>query len=184
ISGQRLLLRNIQMEDLPHFLAYRQLPEVCRYQGFNPFTQQQAMDFIQVHRKAQLGQVGEWMQIGIELKAKAQLIGDCGLRFQKAAPKIIDLGYTIHPTFQQRGLATEALRLLLSEVFQKYEVHKANALIDPRNIGSIKLVEKLGFQREAHFRQSYFDELDQAWTDEYQYGLLANEFLSITRSEA
>ncbi len=48
------------------------------------------------------------------------------------------------------------------------------AVVDTRNSGAIKLLEGLGFRREAHYRQNIF--LKGEWGDEYLYALLRSEY--------
>ena len=48
--------------------------------------------------------------------------------------------------------------------------------MDERNASAIKVIEQLGFKREARFRKNYFDEIDGDWFGEYQYGLLREEW--------
>ena len=176
IEGTRLILRRLDPADLKDFLAYRQNPEVCRYQGFDVFSEAKAQSFIDEQKKAPFGKAGHWIQIGIAFKDSNLLIGDCALKFQAYEPRTAELGYTINPQYQQKGYATEAIKTLLQHIFKHHSIHRVLALVDTRNISSIKLVEKLGFRKEAHFLQSYFDEQDMAWMDEYQYALLHSEF--------
>jgi Acetyltransferases, including N-acetylases of ribosomal proteins len=176
LAGQRLLLRNLLPHDLPDFLDYRQDPEVCRYQGFDIFTKKEAIDFIKKQQSVIIGIPGQWSQIAIIKKEDQRLIGDCAVKFQAAEPRIAELGYTINPRFQRQGYATETLQTLLQHIFEERNIHRVLAVIDIRNQSSIKLAEKLGFVKEAHYRQSYFDELDKTWTDEYLYALLQSDF--------
>ena len=179
IKGPRLHLRPLQAYDLADFIAYRKDPDVCRYQGFDPFTEEKAIKFIEEQSKADFDLVGDWMQIGIESLQDHRLIGDCAVKFRLATPQLVELGYTINPQFQRKGFATEAIKMLLQHLFQAQKVHKAIAQVDPRNEASLKLLERLGFVLEGKFRQHFYDDIDQRWVDEWQYGLLKTDFNSI-----
>lgn len=179
IKSKRLLLRNLRKADLADFLAYRQDPEVCKYQGFDTFSEQQAIDFIEQQKAIRLGEVGHWVQIGIELQATQQLIGDCAIQFLAEEPRMIELGNTINPEFQKQGFATETMSCLLNHVFQFHAVHKAIALIDVRNISSIQLIKKLGFEQEGYFRKNFYDAEIKEWIDEYRYSLLKEDFKEV-----
>ena len=54
-------------------------------------------------------------------------------------------------------------------------VSKIIANIDPRNISSVKLLSKVGFDLELHKRLSYWDKYDESWVDEHYYSLLKEE---------
>jgi len=61
---------------------------------------------------------------------------------------------------------------LIKLLFDKYSVHKINAITDVRNAKSIGLMKKLNFRQEAHFVKSYWDEIDKDWIDELQFAIL------------
>ena len=176
IPSPRLLLRWLRPDDLEDFLAYRSDPLVVRYQSMSPMGREQAVSFIKSQAHKTLGEVGGYQQIGIERRSDGKLIGDCALKLQSGEPRIAEIGYTINRHFQGQGYATEAVRALIGELFSNLEVHKVVALVDVRNPASSRVLEKLGFTREGHLRQSYYDEVDGGWFDEYWYGLLREEW--------
>lgn len=59
---------------------------------------------------------------------------------------VIELGYVIHPSFHNRGYATEALRAAIEDLFQKgFGEVIAGAFSD--NTASLRVMEKCGMQR-------------------------------------
>src|SRR3954471_8172307 len=80
IESPRLLLRHFRDSDLPIFHAYRNDPELARYQGWQAPTEAQARAFIEEVKALQPGVPGEWFQFAVELKQTGQLIGDCALK--------------------------------------------------------------------------------------------------------
>ena len=56
---------------------------------------------------------------------------------------------------QGKGLGTEALSTALKYGFDTLNLYRIEADVDPRNIGSIRLLEKLNFQREGLLRQRW-----------------------------
>ncbi len=175
-QNTQVLLRPLSGKDLKGFHAYRSDPIVCRYQGFDPYTEEQARAFLEKSNWVDLQREGEWMQIGIVQQSSQRLIGDCALRFQSYEPRIAEVGCTLSRDFQGQGLAFQSVQLLLHTIFTQKETHKITALMDERNVAAIKVIEHLGFQREAHFRKSYFDKLDGDWFGEYQYGFLREDW--------
>ncbi|MCB0580227.1 MAG: GNAT family N-acetyltransferase [Phaeodactylibacter sp.] len=172
----RLLLRWLCPDDLEDFLEYRSDPAVLRYQSMSPMSRAQAARFIKSQAHKALGKAGAYQQIGIERQSDGKLVGDCALKLRAGEPRIAEVGYTVNPAFQGQGYATEAVGALVGELFGRLGIHKVAALVDARNPASFRVLEKLGFAREAHLRQSYFDPIDGDWFDEYWYGLLREEW--------
>jgi L-amino acid N-acyltransferase YncA len=72
------------------------------------------------------------------------------------------------------GNASEIVRALMDYAFKSFPLHRITASVDPRNAGSCRILEKTGFTKEAHFRQSEW--LKGEWTDDAIYGLLRGEW--------
>ncbi|HAA19827.1 MAG TPA: GNAT family N-acetyltransferase [Cytophagales bacterium] len=176
IPGDRIRLRPLRPSDFPVFLESRADPAVCRYQGFEVFDEEMAHSFLEEQSQMPLAVHGTWVNVAVEDQASGQLVGDVATHILEKNEQLVELGYTIHPARQGQGYATEALRLMLKTLFRAHHIHKAIAEVDIRNPASFRLLERVGFQREAHFRKSFYDPQDQAWFDEYVYGLLASEF--------
>lgn len=69
-----------------------------------------------------------------------------------------EIGYSLLPEYWGKGYMTETLQLLLNFGFQEMAIHGMEANVNSKNVASIKLLLKLGFQKEAHFRENYFFE--------------------------
>jgi RimJ/RimL family protein N-acetyltransferase len=171
----RIVLRYLRPTDLANFLAYRADPEVARYQGFDPYTEEQATAFIAAQSQRPIpAPAGEWVQIGIALIEDDELIGDCALHLDGYDPRLAEIGITLNAAYQGRGYAREALQGLLKFGFETLQLHRVVANMDVRNAAAVRLVEQLGLRREAHFRQNGWYKGE--WCDEYQYALLEHEW--------
>ena len=172
----RLVLRRFDPADAAAFAAYRSIPEVARYQSWDaPYPVERAQAFIGWLVEHHPDEPGEWYQLAIAARdAATGILGDCGFRSRVEEPAIVDIGFTLHPSAQGRGLATEAVGELLRYLFEERAKHKVCADCDTRNDASWRLLERLGFRREGTFRASYRDA--SAWADEHVYGLLADEW--------
>ena len=80
LFSTRLTLRRFAESDADLFCAYRNDPEIARYQGWTGCSPDQAAEFVRHHASQPFGVPGEWLQIAIALKATNVLIGDCALR--------------------------------------------------------------------------------------------------------
>ena len=84
-----------------------------------------------------------------------------------------ELGCTLHKDYQKKGYATEALKAIVDYLFGRLDKHRIIASVDPRNTASIQLIERLGFRKEAHFKESYY--LRGDWVDDIIYAQLKTE---------
>ncbi len=77
LESSRLVLRAFQDSDLEIFLAYRNDPEVAKYQSWEvPYLHEQGTQFIDLMKMSNPGSQGEWYQMAVELKSTRELIGD------------------------------------------------------------------------------------------------------------
>jgi RimJ/RimL family protein N-acetyltransferase len=172
----RLILRRFTPADAGPFAAYRSIPAVARFQGWDaPYPEERAAAFIAWLAEHHPDEPGEWYQLAIaEREDPDRLIGDCGMRPHADEPEVVDVGFTLHPAVQGRGYATEAVGELLRYLFEDRGKHKVCADCDTRNDASWRLMERLGFEREGTLRHSFRD--GGAWADEYLYGLLESDW--------
>ncbi len=151
--------------------SYRGDPLVSRYQSFRPHSIAEVERFIK-RSSGNFNVEGTWHQVGIFLDGT--LIGDIGIHFIGPDNTQCEIGYTLAPDRQGKGLAAEAVSGVIDYLFSTLGKHRVLASIDPDNAPSLRLVEKLGFRKEAHFRKSVL--VDGAWRDDLVYGLLAEEW--------
>jgi RimJ/RimL family protein N-acetyltransferase len=174
LETPRLRLRHFRDADLALFMAYRNDPEVARYQGWEGISEPEARAFLQEQKEAQPGVPGHWFQIAIELKETGMLVGDCALKSEEHDERQAELGYTLSRTYQGRGIASEAVLCILEYAFVTLGLHRVIAMTACENVASVALLERLGLRREGRFRQSVW--LKGQWADEYLYAMLQEEW--------
>lgn len=172
IETERLRLRPFEARDLPAFLAYRQDPEVARYQGWSDYTRADAEAFFERQAQTVFGEAETWFQVGIAELGSDALIGDCAVHF--LGERQVEVGFTLSSGHQGRGVMTEASRSLLGFLFGELGMHRATATVDTRNEACVRLLERLGFRREGHFLKNVW--FKGAWGDEFSYALLGEEW--------
>ncbi|MGG7444756.1 GNAT family N-acetyltransferase [Kosakonia oryzendophytica] len=94
-------------------------------------------------------------------------VGDIGLRPSVHNPQEADVGYSIMPTAQGRGVASEALQALCEFAFDKRNVQALNAWVLAENQGSVRVLEKSGFQRVQVLEKAYL--LKGEYYDDWVY---------------
>lgn len=175
LHTKRLLIRNFAASDLEAFLAYRNDPEVAKYQGWSiPYLREKGEAFIAEMKDAHAPKQGQWMQLALESKDTGVLIGDVAFCIKDEDMRQAVIGFTIAFAYWQIGFATEALTALLDYLFEDIDLHRVTADCDTKNIASWKTLEKLGFRREAHFVESLL--IGNEYTSEYFYALLQREW--------
>lgn len=155
LTTPRLLLRRFRTEDLPTFSHYRNLPEVARFQSWTHYGMTEATAFYEQQRSQAFAEDESWFQLAVEIRANGALAGDVGIHFLDHGRQA-ELGMTFSPAYQHQGYAREAIRAVMALLFEQLAHHRLTAVVDTRNTGAIKLLEGLGFRREAHYRQNIF----------------------------
>src|SRR5829696_6862943 len=104
IESKRLILRRFRDTDLAPFVAYRNDPEVARYQSWDSFDEREARAFIREVGSAQPGVAGDWFQFAIESKEVGSLVGDCALQVDGQEPYRAELGFRLGSRLAPAGL--------------------------------------------------------------------------------
>lgn len=173
LRTERLVLREFAEDDWPAFHAVESLPEVARYQSFEPRTEADSRAYIQRAIAGAAEEPRATYDLAVVLAAECRLIGRCGLGLASPAFEAM-LWYTLHPAHWGQGYTTEAARAVVDFGFRQLGLHRVWADCDPANPGSWRVLEKLGLRREGHLRENVW--MDGAWTDSYIYGVLDREW--------
>ncbi len=163
---ERLILRRYCEEDLQDLYEYLSDGDVVRYE---PYA---AMELREVEEELSR-RIADDEMIAVELKAERKMIGN--LYLGKRDFKSFEIGYVFNKRYWGRGYAKESCKALIGNLFSEGG-HRIYAECDPCNANSWRLLESLGFVREAHFKQNvYFwrdDNGNPIWKDTYVYALL------------
>jgi RimJ/RimL family protein N-acetyltransferase len=173
----RLLLRPFAEGDLDALYAIHSDDRVARYLYNEARTRDETS--ILLERKiagAAIGAEGEWLSAAVVLRESGELVGDVSLQWVSEIHRQGELGFVFHPAHHGRGYATEASRPLLAFAFETLGLHRVVGRLEPRNIGSARVLEKLGMRREAHLIENEW--VKGEWQSELVYALLAREWRS------
>lgn len=88
----------------------------------------------------------------VQLKESSESIGMCGL-IKRAALEDVDIGYAFLPKFWSKGYAVEAT-LAVKEEARGLGLKRLVAIVDPANVGSIRVLEKIGLTFEKMIQLS------------------------------
>lgn len=163
---ERLILRRYKKDDLQDLFEYLSDMKVVEYEPYKPMTIDETKENLE-------WRIGTEEMIAVELKSSHKMIGN--VYMGKRDFGALEIGYVFNRNYWGNGYAVESCKALIEHAFSK-GTHRIYAECDPDNKGSWKLLETLGFQREAHLRQNvYFwkDENDEPiWKDTYIYAKL------------
>jgi len=81
-----------------------------------------------------------------------------------------EVGFALLPAYWGKGIMYEALDAIIKFGFEKMNLHRIEADVNPDNIPSIKLLEKLNFKQEAYYKENIF--LNGKFCDSAIYSLL------------
>ncbi len=170
----RLVLRRLRLSDCAAMFEYRSDPNVSRFQMWEPRSVEEVRSFITGLSNVKPDTPGTWFQLAITLRESGLLVGDCGLRFPAEEIHQVEVGITLAPSHQGKGYATEALVAVLEYLFVSLTKHRVFASTDPRNHSSVALLERVGMQKEAHFRESLW--FKNEWADDLVFAMLDREW--------
>ena len=173
IRTERLAVRLVRHADLPALLEINGDEQVTRYL---PYDSWRSMEDAQAwfDRAAARHQAGDGRQFVIAPRATGEVIGACLLFRYEAAHARAEIGYLLGRRWWGAGYAQEATAALIGYAFEQLALRRIEADIDPLNLDSARLLERLGFSPEGLLRQRW--NVKGRTSDAAIYGLLRGEW--------
>lgn len=155
LQTDRLLLRAFRPGDLPAVHAYASDVEVVRYMDWGPNTIEATRHH--VNRSMAMAEVFPRLVFpyAVERLADRRVIGATELSMTSLDHRRAEMGYVFARDTWGQGYATEAAGALLGYAFGKLDLHRVAATCDPENIGSARVLQKIGMLPEGRLR-AYF----------------------------
>jgi len=157
LETERLHLRRVVKEDVNEIFALRSDKETMKYIP-RPLvkTEEEAMaHFTMIDEKIENNEGINW---AITLKNDPKLIGLIGHYRIKPEHFRSEIGYMLLPEYQRKGIIIEAIKETIKYGFEIMKLHSIEAVIDPENLASEKVLQKSGFVKEAHLKENeYFE---------------------------
>jgi RimJ/RimL family protein N-acetyltransferase len=156
---ERLVLRRSRPEDAEQISAYRSDPNVKRYQGWDRTDADGIREEIEEMAGRAPGEAGGWVQFTVEERDGGRLVGDVGINAADGEPAVAKIGYTIAPSFQGRGYATEAVRALVDYAFDVLGAERVRAFAAAENGPSVRVAENAGLRLVERYEHRYGSEV-------------------------
>ncbi len=155
LQTDRLNLRKINAGDASAIFRLRSDPETMR---FVPRPLAQSIDDAHEHIRMITAKIDDNTGINwaMTYKGSDEFIGIIGLFRIEFENYRSELGYMLLPEHHNKGIVSEAISEIMRYGFENMKLHSIEAVIDPQNHASGKVLEKNGFRKEAHLRENEF----------------------------
>lgn len=172
LETERLVLRRITNDDVNEVFELRSNPETMKFIP-RPLVKnnEEALEHIAMIEDKIVTNVGiNW---GIYLKDSPKLLGIIGYYRMQPENHRAEIGYILLPEFHGKGIVPESVNRLITYGFDDLKLHSIEAVIDPENYASEKVLQKCGFVKEAHLKEAELYE--GKFLDKVIYSLLDNK---------
>lgn len=175
LTTERLVLREITLADAEFWLRNFSDPEVVELTAYEAPRDVEAAKAEILQFAIHPFQDRTGIRWGIALRGQDALIGTLGYhQWMRDTANRARIGYDLLREHRRRGFMTEAMRAILSYGFHQMALNRVEVLTDPRNMPSIRLLERLGFSREGTLRENTF--FRGHFVDDVLFSLLAREW--------
>lgn len=149
LQTDRLLIRELTAEDVPALALILGDVQVMRHSVRGVLSEKATREFVtECIFSYQANDFGPW---AIVEKSSSAFIGFCGLNAEPVeGVEEVEIGYRLGRAFWGRGLATEAAKATLEYAFDALGIDSVIAIVEPENIASVNVIEKLGFNTFIH----------------------------------
>lgn len=168
IETERLLLREFNVTDAAAVYEFNSNKEVHKYTGDEVVQSlnraKEIITDIWLKDYKKYG-YGRW---AVFYKPEGKVIGFAGLKY---LPKIgeTDIGFRILPKYWGQGIVSEASKEIIKYGFEKLALERIIGIALPENIGSWKILKKIGLQ--FYQKRAY----DKGSTEIYNWYILEKE---------
>ena len=175
LESERLIYRKFREEDFPVVFDWLGNSENMKYRMGEPRSESEVRDYIKWTISNAESEDCKSYEFAVVLKSDNSLIGAATLMNVSDDPEI---GWTIHRNYWRQGYGTEIGRTMLRLGFDILNLRRIVAGCNARNIGSYRIMEKIGMRREAHFikAQPGNSALNYEWCDRFKYAILQEEW--------
>lgn len=151
IETERLVLKLIDLEKAKQLLQVLSRDEYCQFFGITDADYDR-------HTSRVAGSNHDFTSLvlfNIYDKATGDLAGSCNYHSWYVPHSKAEVGYVINEQYRNRGIAKEALAVILKYGFEEMGLNRVEAFISPKNTPSLKLVSHFGFTQEGLLREHY-----------------------------
>jgi len=174
LDSDRLKYIQITLEDSETLFEIRTNKKVMRFMGKEEMKSISESESLikSIRESFKLGSGISW---GIIEKSTNLLIGYFGFWRIDSSHCRGEIGYALHPNYWGKGYMKETASKLIEYGFRKLNLHSIEANVSSDNLPSIRLLEKIGFRKEAYFRENFL--FKNEFKDSVIYSLLERDLI-------
>lgn len=143
MKNQLVSLKNLNRDNLDDFYLWTSDPEITKYMTWEPYTNKSdALKFL-IH----VAEKHPWFKA---ICFENKIVGSITLTPGKGRHACrAELGYMLARNYWGKGLMTAVVKQAIAQGFKDLKIHRIEALVDPQNIASQRVLEKAGMKREG-----------------------------------
>lgn len=178
LEGQRCYLRTLEVADVTPYtnMVARNMRYWSIHEPLHPpeyYTEKVQLKKIQ--ESVRQMHANREYSFGIFASGTTEIIGHISVYSIRRLPfSSAFVGYSMDEGYTGQGIVTEALKLVSKFAFEDLCIHRLEAYVSPKNIGSVRVLEKAGFQREGLLRKLLY--INGKWQDHYIYALMEEDY--------
>lgn len=153
IETKRLIIRPFADDDILALYEIMKKPEVM-YAWEHGFSLVETTEYL--HRQQERYNENGFGEQAVFLKSNGKLIGAAGLlKLDLEGQAVTEIGYIFDNSVWGNGYATEAAKAFVDMAFDELGLGKLHCTIRPENVPSVKVAQRLGFQRVGEYVKVY-----------------------------
>ncbi|AHV96971.1 GNAT family N-acetyltransferase [Paenibacillus sabinae] len=173
LETERFVLRQLNQDDSREIFQYFSLDEVTKFYDLESFTNiEQAEELIdRWNQKFERNQGIRW---GITLRSESRVIGTCGFHGWMKNHYKAEIGYELTPEYWRQGYMSEVIQKAIEFGFNNLGLNRIQAFVEPENVGSRRVLEKIGFSEEGTLKEHFY--WRNRFVDTVIYALLKKDY--------
>lgn len=173
--NDEFILRQVSYNDLHDYFEYMDNEHVIKYVPVECIPQNLERAKEEIEYNLDLFRYRRSVYWGIARKDNNKLIGSCGFNYWNRDHSRAEISYDLGYKYWGKGIMTEAVKAVLGFAFTRMELHRVEATVTPTNQGSLRVLRKMGFQKEGILREQKL--LHGKFYDAVILSLLQKEYL-------
>jgi ribosomal-protein-alanine N-acetyltransferase len=178
LESERFILREVKEQDYISLYEIYSDEDVIRYQQMTVMqTIEQAQKSVQAFLKGFKNK--KFIRWCIATKGNDIVIGLVTLHDFNFCNSHAEIGFMLNKKYWRQNIMWEAANEIIKFALEIIGIHRIEALIHQDNIASIKLCEKLGFNKEGLKKESAYNMRNSKYEDRLIFGIVKNDMRQI-----
>lgn len=183
LTTVRLRVRPFRLDEAEAMARNRSNEDVARWVSWSaPFPVEEARTRIETAGARTALGPNLWVLRAVERIEDRSLVGEVGVKGHPDDVEQAIIGYALAREAHGMGFGTEVVRAVVGELFAVHGLHRVTAYVHEKNRASQRVLEKIGFRREALLVEGF--KAKGVWVNEFLYAMLAREWAEASRPRA